>query len=64
MMPPYKKGELVSLVDGSVVIILEEKVKTIDYGTMQRKYVKVSSLCDKILVSNYIDVTFLVKALG
>jgi len=60
----YKRGELVSLVDGSVVIILEEKIKTIDYGTMQRKYIKVSSLCDKVLISNYIDVTFLVKVLG
>ena len=63
MANSYKKGELVSLVDGSVVIILDEKIKTIDYGTLQRKYIKVSTLCDKMLVSNYIDVTFLVEAL-
>ena len=60
-MPSFKKGELWSLVDGSVVIILDEEVKTINYGTETRRYVKVSSLYDKILNSNHVDITFLVK---
>ena len=57
----YKRGELLSLVDGSVVIVLDEKIKTINYGPMKRSYIKVSSLCDKVLSSNHIDITFLVK---
>ncbi len=60
-MATFKKGELCSLVDGSVVIVLDEKVKTINYGTEQRRYIKVSSLYDKMLNSNHIDITFLVK---
>tara|TARA_B100000073_G_scaffold14526_1_gene11879 strand:+ start:2425 stop:2619 length:195 start_codon:yes stop_codon:yes gene_type:complete len=60
-MPAFKRGELCSLVDGSVVIILDEEIKTINYGTEQKRYIKVSSLCDKILSNNHIDVTFLVK---
>jgi hypothetical protein len=51
------------LVDGSVVIILDEKIKTINYGTEQRRYIKVSSLYDKMLISNHVDITFLVKIL-
>ena len=49
------------MVDGSIVIVLDEKIKTINYGTDQRKYIKVSSLYDKMLDSNHIDITFLVK---
>lgn len=62
-MATYRKGELCSLVDGSVVIILDEKIKTINYGTEQRRYIKVSSLYDKMLISNHVDITFLVKIL-
>tara|TARA_Y100001938_G_C8063894_1_gene418998 strand:- start:110 stop:304 length:195 start_codon:yes stop_codon:yes gene_type:complete len=57
----FKKGELCSLVDGSVVIILDDNVKTVNYGTDTKRYIKVSSLCDKMINSNHIDVTFLVK---
>ena len=60
-MTSFKRGELWSLVDGSVVIILDEKIKTINYGSEKRRYVKVSSLYGKILNSNHIDVTFLMK---
>ncbi len=55
----FQRGDLVPLVDGTVAIVLDHNIKEVNYGTEIKRYIKVSSLCDKILDNNYIDLRFI-----
>lgn len=61
-MKEMKRGDLITLVDGTIAIVLESEIKEVNYGTEIKRYIKVSSLCDKILDNNYIDTRFVLDS--